>query len=191
MNLTQLGPKARITRMKPVRRTVLVGFVWLTAATTLLASVPHFDCICRDGALKSFCLGFSTARGDCCCAGSCCLGPSSDKTLSGARDAPPTGQEQKPPCCKNKSRSSTDGASTGSQVQGKCCQKALAYSDVASVALEKTTTKQDLANVFAVPFSDDTLASWGPTAEHVYFSRQHSQAPPPIDLVISLQHFLI
>jgi hypothetical protein len=62
---------------------------------------------------------------------------------------------------------------------------------MAFVALEKTTTKQDLANVVAVPFSDDALGSCGPTAEHVCFSRQHSQAPPPIDLVISLQHFVI
>src|SRR6516165_5475830 len=84
--------------MAYLRRTALVTLVWLTAASTLLAGLPHFDCLCPNGQRGSFCLGTATGANWCCCGGSCCV------TDQGGCCPPTSGDnkgepQQAPTCC--------------------------------------------------------------------------------------------
>jgi hypothetical protein len=51
-----------------IGRAALVANVWVTAAMTLVAGVPHFDCRCPDGSVKPFGLGALSRLAGCCCA---------------------------------------------------------------------------------------------------------------------------
>src|SRR4051812_29868431 len=48
------------------RRSMSVLTVWLTAATTLFATSPHFECVCPDGTRKPFCLSSFLGDPSCC-----------------------------------------------------------------------------------------------------------------------------
>src|SRR5271168_3835709 len=56
--------------MDLVWRVLQVGIVGLTAAMTLVAGIPRYDCICPDGSLKLFCPGCVPKENACCCSGS-------------------------------------------------------------------------------------------------------------------------
>ena len=58
--------------MRTIGRTALTGLVWLTAAMTLVAGLPHFDCRCPSGQVKPFCLATASKKTGCCCGGACC-----------------------------------------------------------------------------------------------------------------------
>src|SRR5438552_2837856 len=62
-----------------LRRTSLILLVWLTAAMTLVAGVPHFTCWCPDGRIKPVCLDLPCSNSPCCCGGACCTKADSGK----------------------------------------------------------------------------------------------------------------
>jgi hypothetical protein len=51
--------------MACVPKILCAGHVWLTAAMTLVAGFPHFECRCPAGQFKPFCLGFCSATHGC------------------------------------------------------------------------------------------------------------------------------
>jgi hypothetical protein len=177
-----------MTDMSLARRTFQIGFVWFTAVATLFAGVPRFDCACPNGARKSVSIGFSTPSSDCCCAGSCCA--RSEETPHQARSASATTHGGQRSCCKGKSRSGTGEAPSGDQVQGRCCHRALANTDVAVLTVEKTMAKQDVTDIVAAVPAQAASASCVPTRADRFGPPENTQAPPT-DLVITLQHFLI
>src|SRR5262245_30182992 len=95
-------------------RAVQIGFVWLTAVTTLIAGVPHFDCVCPY-VDHPFRLGTSSAR-SCCCGGSCC-----SSSTGGECTSRPTGLQVK--------------------VKSSGCQRTLSRSDLVGVAPAKERSK--------------------------------------------------
>src|SRR5215475_7170923 len=84
--------------MKIVRKTALVGQVWLTAAMTLIAGVPHFSCRCPDGHVKPFCLGLAPG-GRACCDRPCCSPVPDDGLRDRALDPVPAAPAGKTCCC--------------------------------------------------------------------------------------------
>lgn len=189
--MTPLPPVATIDKMKFAHRTVQAVFVWSTAVTTLFANAPHFDCVCPNGDHKPFCfVGLFTPVAGCCCgSGSCCSSSPSENGCQTERGSP-TDHVGKRPCCYKNTATNHDTNKSGSDVTGRCCQKTFVTGNFAVVPVHKTTVKQDSSNVFAIVLLQDALVSYVPTGDDFFFSRPNSQ-PPPTDLVISLQHFLI
>ena len=175
--------------MRLAHRITHAGLVWFTAVATLFAGVPHIDCLCPNGDHKSFCFGFSRSGTDCCATSFF----SSSRNCKGcqAEATSATAQPIKRVCCEGKPQPNIEGSNPTSQVNGKCCQKTLVPGDSAVTTLAMTTVKQQLTVAFAVILPQVESFSWRPTAEYGFILRHSSRFLPPIDLVISLQHFLV
>lgn len=169
-----------------------VALVWLTALLTLFAGAPHVQCRCPSGRLKPFCLGFlfhNPAGGTCCCAGEapdsggCCVAPD-------ALPAPRAGTK----CCACGPH--TRGGQVGEagairiQANAPCCFKTLVTpADFAPAPSEPgpapaASTVADLRSLWAPGVGlagDRGLLSW----------QAHLLAPPPTDLIITLQRLTI
>jgi hypothetical protein len=193
--------------MAYLRRTALVTLVWLTAASTLLAGLPHFDCVCPNGRRKPVCFNVTDKNTGCCCGGSCCA--PDGKAGEGAVQ----GEERGGCCCRgdqdarpNGLRPARNETGGGPRHEGQAakrktddalqldrtrCARTLAHPDDMAPALNKTGAKGSAAlEPFALPTAHSTPAP-APAAVPSRDSWLPSHAPPPTDLVITLQHFVI
>jgi hypothetical protein len=177
--------------MKFAHHTVQAGFIWLTALTTLFTNLPHFDCICPNGDHKPFCVSGLFTSPDCC-RGSCCSSSTAQKSRLQAQETPPSAHTQKCSCCRNGSSPiEHDGTGPGSRLVGNCCRKTLVQNEFAPLGMEKTTPTPDGTSAFPqILHSTPLISCVVSEADEVFFSPQNTQ-PPPIDLVIALQHILI
>src|SRR5262245_26246874 len=105
--------------MSCLRRLTLVALIWLTAASTLLAGLPHFECLCPNGQRGSYCLGTATNKTGCCCGGSCCLTKQGGccAPISGDKDGEP---QQAPTCCEQQDGEDTPPGE--GEPQRPCCR---------------------------------------------------------------------
>jgi len=166
------------------RKILLAGLMWLTAAMTLVAGFPHFECRCPDGHFKPFCLGFCSATSGCC-GESCCRVHGS----AVARRQPVA--EHKPCCCcHQENRDRARPAHGFSQVKQPGCVKKVApfktwtpSHDKAKVARDQTVQVLDLPCPSGMT---DTAQTMGERT-----SWEIRLLGPPTDLVTLLQHFLI
>ena len=171
---------------------VRAGFVWLTAVATLIASVPHCDCLCPNGQRKPFCLGVSTARSGCCCGGSCCSSsPGGDGCCQAHGPAPAAPEGEHASCCTSK-QPKTGLPGPAAQAGGGCCQKTLANGESATPAPSPEAGQQTLKDALGVPVLGAVVQ--GPRVQvegGCAFPWDSHQLPPPTDLVVSLQRFVI
>jgi hypothetical protein len=167
-----------------------VAQVWMTAAMTLVAGIPRFDCRCTEGQVKPFSLALVSSGSQCCCgrcgasSGSgerpCCMAASLAKRTMAAS------------CCEASRVVPPSQSSQGSiQItQSACCLKTLAQPETATpVNTIRILGKVLIPHaVFAyqaiMPLSFATSGAGQPVGS------LHSLAPPA-DLVTLLQHFLI
>lgn len=173
--------------MKLVVCAFQAGFVCLTAVTTLIAGLPHYDCICPNGDHKPFCLSRPVQRNGCCCGGACCSSSPGGKCCCQGSD---WGVNTKKGCCQDKQPSLKEPRS-GSAVGSLCCQKTFAQSEFVAVTSAKPAAGQAFADSLSLPLPQPALVSCGPMAGRCQFSWHNYGLPPPPDLVITLQHFVI
>lgn len=79
----------------------------------------------------------------------------------------------------------------GGRVQGHCCTKILTQGEFLAVNPSKTVAEQERTDCLSVALPGFTLLSLSAAPGHGRFSWQVHERPPPTDLVIVLQHFLI
>src|SRR5262245_60405924 len=105
-----------------VRHIAVTVQVWLTAIMTLVAGLPHFQCLCPDGTTKAVCV--VPAPDSCCCNGGCCGKESAKKccTVSRAKSANRTNVRG---CCGGSMARSTS-SNHGQQMQAAGCSRSLA-----------------------------------------------------------------
>jgi hypothetical protein len=170
------------------RRKFLVAHVWLTAFTTLLAGLPHFRCQCPTEYAQPLSLSIPFPVGKCCGAGSCC--PSSPEGPDHSGDFVTVSQAKRPCCCHAKSEPNTNNDGRHTQLKSLNCKRTLTDAAPALSSSQKITSEnlvvELLVSNLAPPSLDLSLQAG-------YFSppwQSHSQ-PPPTDLVVTLQHFLI
>jgi hypothetical protein len=168
--------------MRSLRKCLRGALVWMTAASVLLAGFPHYQCRCPDGTLKLLCFGWAAGK-DCCCAGSCC--PTQTARAAAVKPA-------KKACCCCHGHSGPDGkqADTAARVANPGCQKTVLAADFAAVA---TTPKVAPDGPLAAPYllpPTHLLALPAPDMGPNPLTRDCSR-PPPTDLVILHQHFVI
>lgn len=166
------------------RKTALVGLVWLTAGSTLLAGFPGYRCACPVEDPKpprperqSRTAASPPAPCGCCCsaaAGKCCCCQSRREPASGPSHGPGFGKAPRP---------NDYWALPG-------CERTLVRADFAVVTSAKVTPETDraaglpAAAVVAEPGPLPVRAGNGLTG-HPF------QAPPPADLPIAFQRLLI
>jgi hypothetical protein len=176
--------------MGHLRRTVLVSLVWLTAAMTLVAGSPHFDCLCPNGHHKPFCLGSLLWTASCCCRG---VSPAAAPTPSCCRQVHgPVRQTSGSCCCHRAQRRQLANASAPvGHIEGPCCQKTLTQAEYLPTSPSEPTARDgfvgkhiDLAPALflltALPPVPDARLSW-----------LSYDLPPPTDLVTTLQRLTI
>ncbi len=178
--------------MELVHKTVWTGIVLLTAAMTLVAGSPHFVCRCPNGQVKPFCLGFTSKTTGCCCDGTCCCSSTPGKSCCcGQSDAPAGPASQESCCLQHRDQQSTESQGTTWQVGRVRCTKTMAQPPVFVSVSPKSPVSDE---AFARPFvaAESVLVSAVPMSEgHGHFSWELHLLPPPTDLVIALQRFLI
>ncbi len=173
---------------------VLTGLVWLTAASTLFASMPHIECRCPDGRLKLICLTSLIAPSACCCNTTCC-----DETKP-VPEAPSQGC-----CCKRRAAKpavapaphagdpESEAPAGTPQAKRDGCTKRLVQPGLAVITYTEiiSTTPLDsaLLDLHAPPAPGTTVPAG--TVQATSFDSLFHHAPAPPDLVIVLQHFLI
>jgi hypothetical protein len=174
--------------MSAVGRTTWAGFGWLTAVMTLVASLPHFQCQCPNGSVKPFCFGVFCSSSGCCCGDVCSGGPKDSQCNS---KATPARKGRAPCCCAHPISKAQPKSSDGPPcIEGRGCQKSLAQQQpFAPLAPTK--------GVHGLGTADQTLLSaaiptpLGSARPGTEMSVLHLAVPPPSDLVILLQRFLI
>lgn len=165
--------------MRELRKKSLTVLVWLTAAMTLAAGTPHFNCRCPNGRVKAFCFGSAVAKHGCC-DGSCCDAKAAGASGPQAASASCCGQHHKPA---PNVPARTEGWLTGSH-----CTKTFVQPTVSTIQSPQKPILKDATLSVLLAFQSPLI--WAAPMEPCR-SRQKYQRPPPTDLVIALQHFLI
>ena len=174
--------------MSSTGRTTWAVFGWLTAVMTLVASLPHFQCQCPNGSIKPFCFGVFCSSTGCCCNNVCSGGP---KGFCRSGRGAALGKGRAACCCSHSGSPSASGSASGKpQVQATGCQKSLAQQEHFVTSAFAKVTHNRVAFDSIVPAF--TTFSRLDTARTLAAKQGlHSAAPPPTDLVIVLQRFLI
>lgn len=183
-----------------IRKTFLVLLVCATAVSTLLATTPHAVCKCPDGQIKQFCVSIFTNQSSCCCSGQCC--PKSPKEGASCCCKKSSTNPQKSCCCSHQDKQqplekkSTPKKSASKKpshipaVRRPSCEKSLADQQIFPAPQQKyakVSKSMDAGNLFV---ADHAPASLLLPVDVQRGMRQVYPLPPPVDLVISLQHFL-
>jgi hypothetical protein len=156
-----------------LKKTGVVAIVWLTAVSTLLASLPHIECRCPDGRVKVLCV---TALVD----------PATDCRAELPTELAPCCCQKKPSKLADESRP-VEEATHQTQIKPTGCTRQLVTPDPQVIAYTEVPTGQHLEVVqLGSPLPALTVVGPSRSAQPVWFS-----LPSPPDLIIALQHFLI
>jgi hypothetical protein len=182
------------------RRTALVALVWLTAASTLLAGLPHFECVCPSSSRDSSCLGVVAKSGGCCCGGSCCAAGKPQPEKPSCCAQPQAAHGQKPPAPAKESgkprRARVTPAEKANPHSAQLHQPDCAKAPVQPETLTFAPANPSQAKLTALDLSVPLPVSAGPVVILAALAPgevrwQVHSLPPPTDRIIVLQHFLI
>lgn len=185
--------------MRRLQNITTVLIVWTTAASTLLASVPHFVCRCPDGSIKHFCFGMQYGETSSCCTGqSCC-----SKKHSGGQKENSSGEHGKPKasCCSPQTttpkkptpvaaRNTESNPVSGPVFKSAGCQKTLEKSEAQPLPRMSTDTGEihiTALNCLPEMGSSIPVAS-APSVSGIW---QIHGLPPPTDFVATLHRLTI
>jgi hypothetical protein len=173
--------------MASISKLLLTGFVWLTAAMTLVAGFPHFECRCVNGHVKPFCLDFGSATSGCC-GQACCsvvLGSSSE----GGRHHL-AGPVRKKCCCQEEEKKPIKSSPGHSQIRRPACVKTAAPLKSWTSQDHRVKVVKDLAVlVLDMPPVCGATAQPPTSSEQLWWELR--DIGPPTDLVTLFQHYLI
>jgi hypothetical protein len=174
--------------MSSAGKTTWAVFGWLTAVMTLVAGLPHFQCQCPNGSIKPFCFGVFCSSTGCCCNNVCSGAPKG--VYRNGRGAA-QGKGRAACCCRNTGSPSAPRSSSGTpQVQATGCQKSLVqHQHFVTSASTKVTHNRGAIDSILPAFT--TFSRLDPARATAAKQGLHSAAPPPLDLIIVLQRFLI
>lgn len=185
--------------MRQLQYITTVLIVWTTAASTLLASVPHFVCRCPDGSIKHFCFGTGPGETSSCCTGQSCCGKKGSDALkensSGEHGKP------KPYCCSQQTRTpkkptpvaarnTESNPVSGPVFKSAGCQKTLEQSEVQPLPRMNTDTGEiHITDLNCLPEMDSPIpAASAPSVSGIW---QIRGLPPPTDFVTTLHRLTI
>jgi hypothetical protein len=154
---------------------------------TLVAGTPRFACQCPNGRVKLFCLGELAKKSGCCCDGECCTKTHSVCTIENSSTRE-TEASTSCCCCQHHGTARAALANDSGCFTDACCTKSFHRPEVSVIPSSEKPVLLDAA-LQALLASQPMVFPAVPW-ESSGFRREH-QRPPPTDLVITLQHFLI
>jgi hypothetical protein len=193
------------------RKTTLVALVWLTAASTLLAGLPRLECVCpsrpREPAPPR---AKARETGGCCSGGSCCC---TAQPEGGSAPAPGERRGQHG-CCPSQGHAprpasprptgddpgNAPSGPRGPQTAGTAGSPGLdlprcARTLTPSSSINPAITQPDIGGLPATELLAPQTAVPGPALSPGEPPSRRcwliSHAPPPTDLILTLQHLLI
>jgi len=172
--------------MDRLRKAVRVLAVWMTAGMIILAGIPHLDCVCPNGHHKPFCLG-SSSEGGCCCGGACCSASDGGGgcCCHASRQAVQVQTEHQSCCGQEQGQQSEDPSAPDAQLHNTGCKRTLAEAVLVAIAPAKPTVPASL------PVSAELTVALSFSHSASCWLLWPNFHPPPTDLVVALQHFLI
>ncbi len=176
--------------MLTLTRALWVSHIWMTAFTTLFASISPCQCVCPDGQRKLFCLGITCGTKDCCCCGACCGSARSDDCSPNVEHTCVKATTKRCCCCCQVT-SARDFATTAQDkhVQSKGCRLTLSQAEIVSESRRDVTVNDCSA---AVLFQETPLLVLPISLTNpLVCSYETYRPPPPPDLIVTFQHFVI
>jgi len=158
--------------MDLLRRTFLTCLVWLTAAMSVIAGVPHFRCVCTAASQKPLRPDHSSTE-SCCCGNGCCQTEHRSNTA----------------CCQHRKTQSLRSARGMHRIEGTGCTRALVPTQV--VASLSTRSAAPVISLDGPSASMLARSANLMSAMSVRVFWQLHWRSPPADLVTTLQHLLI
>jgi hypothetical protein len=116
--------------MLSIRYIAVTGHVWLTAIMTLVAGLPHWQCLCPNGTTKSARLELTAQA--CCGNGDCC-----GKRCCSAGRATVAKQNETRNCCKQLTAAASQKSDGQPTMQTAGCSRSLAANDQIAVSPSK------------------------------------------------------
>jgi hypothetical protein len=171
------------------RRMFLIAQVWLTAFTMLFAGLPHVRCQCPTELVKPINPNILIPVNNCCGGSGSCCNPSRDE--SNRSDDPSTANEVKRPCCccQASSAQSTDKNDFG-QLKNLGCKRTLTDADPVLPSSQERVN-DSVAVEWIISDIAPTCFDLSLQAGYSFQPWRTHSGPPPIDLVLTLQHFII
>jgi hypothetical protein len=176
--------------MRLLRHYLRGALVWMTAVSVLLAGIPRYQCLCPDGSLKLFCLGWAPGK-DGCCSGACCPAPGRQGGDRAARKTPAKPAKKACCCCHDQRSPDDQGADTQPRLASSGCQKTVVPADFVAAPAAHRVAPERFVVAPCLPAPHQPLAPLFPNAGRRPFAWAGDRAPPPTDLIITLQHFVI
>jgi hypothetical protein len=173
-------------------KAITKGLTILTAASSLLAGLPRYDCLCASTksrpapAIRHPIAPKTTAAPDCCCCGSCGHESSNGTSCCGRTRAVAENAD----CCNEVAPESQKPASNDDQFASFSCQRCWSQVDVAYVAATRSADSElnKAAFGWVLHFVPREVPAGNLCSP---FRWKQYQLPPPPDLIITLQHYLI
>jgi hypothetical protein len=171
------------------RRMFLVAHIWLTAFAVMFAGLPHFRCLCPSEYAKPISLNGPFQISKCCNAGSCC---SSSIQVTDRSDDLSTASEAKRPCCccHGSSAQKPDKNNQHDQLNSSGCKRTLIEADPALPSSQQPVNDCLTAGVLIADAAPSLLDLSRQAGDFLLPWQSHAE-PPPTDLVLTLQHFVI
>jgi hypothetical protein len=170
------------------RRMFLVAHVWLTAFMMLFAGLPYVRCQCLADFAKPIFPSAPFQVSNCCGAGSSCTPSPQGTDRSG--DTSRTSQVKMACCCCHAASAQSTDKDKHAQLKNLGCKRTLTDADP---ALPSSQERVNDSMAVELLLSDIAPASLDLSAEAGCFllAWQNHSEPPPTDLVLTLQHFVI
>lgn len=172
-----------------LNRILHLAVVWSLAVGTLIAGLPHIDCLCPNGNRKLFCFGSLSDTSSCCCDnGSCCT---KDRGCCGPGNHPPDRKPEHTCCSKNAKAKPSQSSETQIQSHSPGCKRTWQPGKVTGIFESTAKLAVDFNDGPIVLLPTSTLDFSATNEGQCLLSFKTHPIPPPTDLVVTLQHFVI
>lgn len=155
------------------------GLGGLTAAMVFVTGIPHFECRCPDGNIKKWCFGIACTPEGCCCGDESCCCHEKGSCCSCPGESPDS---------EGQARSCAHQPTASGQWDDRGCIRTLQQGDPIISSSPKSDVLPESPALVAIPCSSHTPV---PQRLNVSNTWRIPLTPPPTELIILFEHFLI
>jgi len=172
--------------MRRFRKITWTFVVVATAASTLFANLPLTVCACSPAPVRPEIVTNDARTSSCSCGNTCCSNPNEEGSCCHPKPAktdPPTPIPNAP-----KNPSQKTSPLDQPTLKARDCQQAVLPTTTFSIEQRHTDANEVVVLIHSLAVAPICITSMGVP---IPLSRQVHQVPPPTDLVVAFQHFII
>jgi hypothetical protein len=175
--------------MLPLTKALWAAHVWMTAFTILFASISPCQCVCPDGHRKLFCLGITCGTNGCCCCGACGDSARSHGDGPTVQHTSVKATNRRCCCCQGTSARNYSQTAERNHLRSRGCRLQLSQA-VIFTELRKAISINDFSAELLLLDTPSLVLPIPMTCPFLQFYETYRPPPPP-DLVVTFQHFVI